>query len=92
MNASQLKRAQVIIDGIAACKNALSYESPAYNLANTLEMQKANEPGYSNPKVERFPMSRAVRDTAFRMMRREWEMRLADYRREAAQIGLNLDA
>lgn len=92
MNASQLKRALEIIEGIAACKNALSYDSPAYTQSNTLELQKPNDLGYTSPKTERFHMSRAARDAAFRQMRREWELRLANYRREAVQIGLNLDA
>ncbi len=91
MEQKHLQRAQQIVDGIAACKNALSYVSPAYSQNNSLELQKPNQHGYTSPLIERFYMSPAVRDLAFNAFRREQELLLAKYRREAAQIGLKLD-
>lgn len=89
MEQKHLQRAQQIVDGIAACKNALSYEEPWYSQSNHLKVSK-QRPGLS-AATNAFPMSRAVRDAAFKAWRREQELHLAALRREAAQIGLKLD-
>ncbi|MFY7837854.1 MAG: hypothetical protein ACOVQ0_16390 [Novosphingobium sp.] len=91
MEQKHLKRAQEIVEGIAHCKNALSFDSPAYSVSNMLELQKPNQHGYTTPETARFQMSRSVRDIAFKALRRELELRLAALRREAAQIGLVLE-
>lgn len=90
MEQKHLQRAQQIVDGIAACNNALSFESPAYQQSNHLAVTKPR-PGSTQPHFEQVVMSRAVREAAFRVWRRETELRLAALRREAAQIGLKLE-
>lgn len=89
MEQKHLQRAQQIVEGIEACKNALTYERPWYNQSNSLQVAK-DRPGTS-PAGMSFPMSKAVRDVAFKAWRREQELRLAGWRREAAQIGLKLE-
>ncbi len=90
MEQKNLKRAQQIVESIAFCKDALTYESPWYNQTNALQVQK-DRPGSTQVGTANFAMSRAVRDVAFRAWRSEMEQRLAAYRREAAQISLKLE-
>lgn len=90
MNASQLKRAQNIVDGIAWCREALSYQKP-YNQSLSIKLTKPNlTTGYD--ATYDYALSPAIREQAFRMFRREVEAKLAAYQREAAQLGLNLNA
>lgn len=89
MEQKHLKRAQEIVDDIAERKLRLSFEGPFHKQANTLYVEKQG-PGVS-PVTNGYPMSRAVRDAAFKVWRREQELRLAALRREAAQIGLKLE-
>lgn len=89
MEQKNLKRAQMIVDGIAWCRSALSYHEPYYQ-AFTLKLTKP-QPGSSYPTTQDYHLSSAIRDQAFRMFRREMELKIAAYRREAAQIGLKLE-
>lgn len=89
MEQKHLKRAQEIVDGIAERKFRLSFEEPAYGSGNHLYVQY--ERSGTTPAIHQFPMSRGVRDAAFKAWRREQELHLAALRREAAQIGLKLE-
>lgn len=89
MEQKNLKRAQMIVDGIAWCRSALSFQEP-YNHAFIIKLTKP-QPGSSYPLTQDFHLSPAIREQAFRMFRREVEAKMAAYRREAAQIGLKLE-
>lgn len=89
MDAKHLERAKQIVDGIAYCQRALSFEQPEFQVSNKIYVERKHS-GLS-PETAQYPMSRAMRDVAFRAWRREIELKLAAYRREAAQIGLRLE-
>ena len=89
MEQKNLKKAENIVAGIAWCRNALSFEEPARDTVH-MKLRKP-QPGSTYDTIQEVALSPAIREQAFRMFRREVELRMAAYRRDAAQIGLKLE-
>lgn len=89
MEQKHLETAQRIVEGIAWCRKALSFEEPAKDPLH-LKLRKP-QPGSAYDSTQDFVLSAAIREQAFRMFRREVELKIAEYRRRAAQIGLKLE-
>lgn len=90
MDVKHLDRANKIVEGIAWCRKALSFEGPSPTASCSLTLSRPR-PGNTQPLVENYWLSRDVQEIAFKAWRREVELREAKYRREAAQIGLKLE-
>lgn len=91
MDAKHLDRAQKIIEGIEWCRDVLSFPMPNYSATNHLPLIKGKRGSGEPERTISVSMSRAMRDAAFAVFRREVELKEAALRREAAQIGLKLE-
>lgn len=89
MEQKNLARAQSIVEGIAWCRNALTFIDPSGH-GIQIRLTKPN-PGSAYPTIQDFALSPAIREQAFKMFRCEVESKMAAYRRSAAQIGLKLE-
>ena len=88
MEQKHLETAEHIVKGIAYCKKALTFHEATQGL--TLSM-KRHKPGSHYPEVENFHPSNEIRDKVIKMFHRGMELKIAAYRRRAAQIGLVLE-
>jgi len=89
MEQKNLSRAQGIVEGIAWCRDALSFIEPA-SQSLTIRLTKPN-PGSAYATTKDFTLSPTIREQAFKLFRVEVEAKMAVYRRSAAQIGLKLE-
>ena len=86
MNAADLKEATEIVSSIKWLERALQSTLIQAQTATLTLLQQSDRTN----AAENYSISLAAREAAHRVMRREWELRLADRKRRAAQIGLNL--
>lgn len=89
MEQKHLETAQHIVKGIAYCKKALTFHEATQSIS--LNLRRPNPLGSGYPEVETFHPSNDLRDKLIKMFHREMELKIAQYRIRAAQIGLKLE-
>lgn len=87
MRATDLKEAQEIVTAIAWLNSALTQTEVE---SGTLRLKRTSTGSNDRSPTTDFALSIAARKAALKVMRDEWEARIMQHRRRAAQLDLSL--